>query len=48
MLYNKESPFSRSSLIVEIKYIFIVHNRLNERSHSHEVTGVVAINKIIS
>ena len=48
-IYNKESiSFSISSLIVERKYVFIVLNRLNECSHSHKVTGVVAINKSIS
>ena len=32
-IYNKESPFNRSLLIVERKYVCIVLNRLNERSH---------------
>ena len=39
-IYNKENPFSRSSLIVKRKYVYIVLNLLNERSHSHEVTRV--------
>ena len=47
-IYNKEYPFSRATLIVEHKYVFIVLNRLNERSQSHEVIGIVAFNKSIS
>ena len=34
-IYNKESPFSLSSLIVERNCVFIVINRSNERSHSY-------------
>ena len=42
-MYSNDKPHRRSWLIVDRKYVFKFLSLLNERSHSQDVTGRVAL-----